>query len=111
METTQKQHPEPYSPLLAECLKTLRERETDLHARGILHVGIFGSVARGEGQDESDVDIIVDVAHNARFGILDLVHLRNELVQAFGRSVDVVSTSALKSPKHDRILKEMVRAF
>ena len=99
------------SPLLAECLKTLREREADLHARGILHAAIFGSVARGEDRGDSDIDVIVEVQRNAGFGVIKLVGLQRELGQAFGRSVDVVSKGGLKSPKHDHILVEMIQAF
>jgi uncharacterized protein len=99
------------SPLLTKCLQALREREMELRARGILHAGIFGSVARGNDDEKSDVDVIVDVRHGAELGILGILRLRNELTQVFGRSVDVISRDALQSLKHDRVLMDMVAAF
>lgn len=47
--------------MLTKCLETLRERESELRARGVLHAAIFGSVARGEDDEKSDVDVIVQV--------------------------------------------------
>ena len=68
META-RPYPKPYSPLLAECLKTLREREADLHARGILHAGVFGSVARGEERENSDIDVVVATCNRKGSGL------------------------------------------
>jgi predicted nucleotidyltransferase len=92
-------------------LALLREHETELHARGVLHAGVFGSVARGEDDERSDIDVIVDVKLGTGFGLTGLIRLQNELAQAFGRSVDVISKDALKSPRHDRILSDVIEAF
>jgi predicted nucleotidyltransferase len=101
----------PYSPLLAQCLTTFRALESDLHKRGVLHLGIFGSVARGDYGEESDVDVIVQVDYQVFHGLVGLLELEDEFSQVLGRSVDVVSMGGLKSPKHDHIRKEMVLAF
>jgi predicted nucleotidyltransferase len=99
------------SPLLAECLTTLRAHEVDLRKRGVIHVGIFGSVARGDYDEESDVDVIVQVDYNIFPDLVGLLELKDEFSQAFARPVDVVSMGGLKSPKHDHIRHEMVMAF
>jgi uncharacterized protein len=101
----------PYGPLLAKCLTTFREREPDLRKRGVLHIGVFGSVARGDYDDESDVDVIVQVDYQVFRDLVGLLELKDEFSQAFSRPVDVVSMGGLKSPKHDHIRKEMVLAF
>ena len=54
---------------------------------GILRIGIFGSVARGEHTEGSDVDICVDLKIPSLFS---LVHIKEELCQLFGCEVDVV---------------------
>jgi predicted nucleotidyltransferase len=97
--------------LLAVCLQTLREREADPRARGILHAAIFGSVAKGTAHAGSDIDVIVDVQLGAGFGIFELTGLKLQLEQVLGRHVDIMSLDALQSPKHDDILLNMVRAF
>src|SRR5271170_6499419 len=91
----------PYSPLLAQCLTTLRAHEFALRKRGVLHIGIFGSVARGDDDEESDVDVIVQVDYKVFRDLVGLLELKDEFSQAFARPVDVVSMGGLKSPKHD----------
>lgn len=54
---------------------------------GILRIGIFGSVARGEQKEGSDVDICVDLEKPDMFS---LVHIKEELRQLFGCDVDIV---------------------
>ena len=54
---------------------------------GILKIGIFGSVARGENTNDSDIDIIVDVTDPS----LSLMYnLKEELRKLFKRDVDLV---------------------
>jgi predicted nucleotidyltransferase len=109
MDSEQAQHKG--SLMLTHCLERLRACKADLHARGVLHVAIFGSVARGDVQEDSDVDVLVEIERGRGFGLSGLLDLQREFEQAFGRHVDVVSKGGLRSPKHDHILREMVQAF
>jgi predicted nucleotidyltransferase len=99
------------STVLEATLRVLRQREPELRARGILHAAIFGSVARGQERDDSDVDVVVEVQRGFGFGTVGLMDLEEELRAALGRSVDVISLGGVRSPKHDGILRDMVRAF
>jgi predicted nucleotidyltransferase len=45
---------------IQDAVATLRRHEGALHARGVAHAAVFGSVARGENRPDSDVDILVD---------------------------------------------------
>ena len=54
---------------------------------GISRIGIFGSVARGEQQEGSDVDVYVELSSPDLFC---LVHIKEELQQLFGCPVDIV---------------------
>ena len=54
---------------------------------GIKKIGIFGSVARGEQTENSDVDIVVNLVQPRLF---NLVHIKEDLQQLFGRPVDIV---------------------
>ena len=54
---------------------------------GVTRIGIFGSVARGEQTENSDVDVCVGLKEPKLF---TLVHIREELKELFGRPVDVV---------------------
>jgi predicted nucleotidyltransferase len=48
-------------PALQGFLHTLREHEAELRALGVRHASIFGSVARGDMHEDSDVDVLVDL--------------------------------------------------
>ncbi len=61
-------------------------------------VYLFGSYARGEANDESDIDLLIDSAGSTIKGLFDMGGLYNELCQACGKSVDVVTTSTLNQP-------------
>lgn len=54
---------------------------------GIMRMGIFGSVARGEQTADSDVDICVEMQSPNMFS---LVHIKEELQRLFGCAVDIV---------------------
>lgn len=47
--------------LLADILAKLRAHEGELRERGVVHVAVFGSVARAENRTDSDVDLFVDL--------------------------------------------------
>ena len=57
------------------------------HKYGIVHMRIFGSVARGEQTESSDVDVCVELQTPSMFC---LVHIKDELQHLFGCAVDIV---------------------
>ena len=66
---------------------------------------MFGSVARGEAGEDSDIDLLVDFDPDS--SLFDLLHLTQELEQLLGHRVDVVSTGGLKD-RDETILAEAV---
>lgn len=99
------------SAILERSLLVLREREAWLRRIGVVHAAIFGSVARGDDEAKSDVDILVELAPDAKVGTPEMLQIEDELVAALGRSVDVFTRGGLKSPRHDHVLAEMITAF
>jgi hypothetical protein len=73
---------------------------------GVKRAGIFGSVARGEEGEESDIDILVEI--NARMSLLDFAGLKLELEDALGRRVDLGEYSTIKPIIREQILSEVV---
>ena len=72
----------------ADYLQLLRQyKESASKKYGIKRIGIFGSVARGEQTENSDVDIVVSLTKPRLF---TLVHIKEDLQQIFGRPVDIV---------------------
>ena len=60
-------------------------------------IGIFGSYAREEDSDASDIDILVSFRDTP--SLLDLARIQRELSNVLGKKVDVVTESALKNKK------------
>lgn len=67
---------------------------------------VFGSVARGEDTDQSDVDLLVDLGDDA--GLVGLARLTREIGEIVGRDVDVVPAASLKPALRDRVLAEAI---
>jgi predicted nucleotidyltransferase/DNA-binding XRE family transcriptional regulator len=89
--------------LLDERRDQIVELAARHHAR---NVRVFGSVARGEETDTSDVDLLVDMAPG--HSLLDQVRLRRELAELIGVDVDVVTTAGLLERDEGVILDEAV---
>ncbi|MFZ5625066.1 MAG: nucleotidyltransferase family protein [Gemmatimonadota bacterium] len=90
-----------------ELLKEKREEILRVAAKhGARNVRVFGSVARGEADEESDIDFLVEM--EAGRSLFDLGGLQYELEQLLGRPVDVVTERGLKARIRERVLKETV---
>jgi len=74
---------------------------------GATDVRIFGSAARGEDVEDSDVDFLVQLAPGRT--LLDLVRLEAQLERLLGRSVDVVTESSLADSVRSHALAEAIR--
>lgn len=72
--------------------------------RGASNVAVFGSVARGEAGEGSDLDILVDLEHGR--SLLDLGGLLMDLRDALGCEVDVVTRAGLRARVRERVLSE-----
>lgn len=67
---------------------------------------LFGSVARGEDEPGSDVDLLVDFTEDA--SLFDEIGLRLDLAELLGVEVDVVGSESLEGSFRDRVLAEAV---
>jgi len=70
-------------------IHTLRAHEAELRAEGVSHVFLFGSVARGEADEASDVDLFYDYDPD-RFGFLQFMRIRELAPEIIGRAVDIM---------------------
>ena len=86
----------------------LREKREEILRIAAAHkatnVRVFGSAARGDADEASDVDFLVEF--NSGSGLLDYAALVRELEALLGRKVDVVGDKALKDRFRDRVLRE-----
>ena len=83
-------------------IRILREHEAELRAEGISHVYLFGSVARGEADEASDVDLFFDY-NDPKFSLIDLVSVKERFAEILGRKVDAMTRDSV----HRRIRHEV----
>jgi len=96
-------------------IATLRGREAELKALGVVSLSLFGSAARGDGTEESDIDLAVtlDPTMTPRgfYFIGRLDELRERLEAALGQPVDLVPEPVEKPRFQQEIDRDRVRAF
>jgi predicted nucleotidyltransferase len=92
---------------LTEMLREKRQEILKIAAKhGAYNVRLFGSVARGEADEHSDVDILVELGQDR--SLLDLGGLLIDLETLLNRKVDVVTERGLRQRIRDRVLHEAV---
>ena len=89
-------------------LNTVKKNKNDIlevaRVHGILNIRIFGSIARGEDTDNSDIDLLVDLEKGR--SLLDIGGASVKLQEILGRKVDIVTERGLHWYLRDKILKE-----
>jgi predicted nucleotidyltransferase len=78
----------------AAIISTLRERAPEITGFGATSLYLFGSTARNEASETSDVDLFVDYDPE-RFSVVELIRLRKRLSDILGRSADLTTREGL----------------
>jgi len=92
---------------LQELVRVRREDILQTAAQyGASNVRIFGSVARGDTDEQSDVDFLVDMEVGR--SLFDLGGLLTDLENLLGCSVDIVTEKGLRDRIRDRVLQEAI---
>jgi predicted nucleotidyltransferase len=94
-----------------QVVSKLREHEPELKAAGIVHLRIFGSVARGDAAPFSDVDLMADFDKSKSFTLVSVGRLENRLKDILGVKVDLSSPDWMREPVRTRAIREAVLAF
>ncbi len=95
-------------PTREQILATLREQHALLRQRyPIERLALFGSWARGDAREDSDIDVLVEVAPSIGLRFVDL---GDELEKALGRRVDLVSRRAIKPSLWKQIESDLIDA-
>ncbi|WP_229776349.1 HepT-like ribonuclease domain-containing protein [Deinococcus ruber] len=93
-------------PRLQDVSRYLKAHEAEWRALGVSRVRVFGSVARGEAHEASDVDLLVDLA--AGSDLLALVRATWLFESLLGRRTDVVTEAALHPMLRAGVLADAV---
>jgi hypothetical protein len=66
----------------------------------VAELSLFGSILRDDFRADSDVDVLVEFEPDARWTLLDLTTMEDELGSIFGRRVDLVSRRGLEASRN-----------
>jgi uncharacterized protein len=94
-----------------KILAILRDHAPELREAGLVHLRLFGSVARGQGNAQSDVDLLADFDHSRRITLVTLGRLENHLSTLLGTKVELSSPDWMRETVRRQALREAVLAF
>ncbi|HEY7299400.1 MAG TPA: nucleotidyltransferase domain-containing protein [Xanthobacteraceae bacterium] len=94
-----------------EIIAKLRETAPVLRGKGVTRLAIFGSRARGDARDDSDLDVLIDVDPDAKFSGLDLVGVERAIKEATGISTQAEMRRSLEPRFAKRISDDVIEVF
>jgi predicted nucleotidyltransferase len=98
-------------PSLTEIVVKLRQHAPELRTRGVRHLYVFGSVARGDAGVDSDVDVAIDIDPSSDFSLITLGSVTADVEQWLERAVDLGERSMLRPSLRAEFERDAVRVF
>lgn len=95
----------------SRIIETLRVHRDELRAAGVVHLSVFGSVARGDASARSDVDLMADFDKSKRLTLVKIGSLQQRLSEWLGAEVELSSAEWMREPVRSRAMREAVVAF
>lgn len=93
---------------ISQLIQQKRRQVLEIAAgHGALNVRLFGSVARGEATETSDLDLLIEMESGR--SLLDIVAIKQDLEELLGCKVDVVTEAAISPYLREKVLHEAVR--
>lgn len=92
-------------------LAILREHQAELQAAGLLHLRLFGSIARGQNTSASDVDFLADFDRAQPLTLMTLSGMQSQLEDLLGIEADLTSAEWLFPAIKSRALAEAILVF
>jgi predicted nucleotidyltransferase len=75
---------------------------------GVKEIGVFGSFARGDDKENSDIDISIELDRTVPVGFFGFARMKFYLEDLLGKKVDLVIKSGIKPLIRDRILSQLI---
>ena len=93
-----------------EAIARLKQHEAELRRLGIEHLYLFGSTARGEATEDSDVDLFFDY-ERGKLGLYELMDVKERASAILGRKADIMTRDSLHKVLRSRIEASALQVF
>ncbi len=93
-----------------EAIGRLLANQSELRRLGVERLYLFGSTARDEAEDSSDVDLFFDY-QKGKFGLFELIDVKEYAATILGRKADVMTRDSLHKALRQKIEASAVRVF
>jgi uncharacterized protein len=94
-----------------QVITLLKKHEPEFRDAGVGALFLFGSVARDQAHDASDIDVFFDLARPQGFTLFDLVALQQRMQEILGTEVDLMTRKGIHPRRRLRIEAAAVRVF
>ncbi len=94
-----------------QIIRTLKAHEAELRRRGVRRAALFGSVARGEARDDSDIDVMLDLDPAAQISVFDYAGIVGYVQSLFTKPVEVANYESLHPHVRPSAERDAVYAF
>ena len=92
-----------------EVLEIVGKHREQLQQMGVKSLDLFGSVARNEAREDSDVDFFIEF--NGEIGIFEFIKVKLYLEDILKVSVDIGTLDSLRENLREPVIKDIIRAF
>ena len=93
-----------------EAIGRLQEHEVELKRLGVQRLYLFGSTARGEAREDSDIDLFFDY-EKGKLGLFELMDVKTYAAQILGCKADIMTRDSLHKMLRQKIEASAVRVF
>src|SRR5713226_10422954 len=93
-----------------EAISRLMQHQADLKRLGVEHLYMFGSTARGEAREDSDVDLFFDY-ERGKLGLFELMDVKEHASRILGRKADIMTRDSLHKVLRPRIEASALQVF
>jgi uncharacterized protein len=93
-----------------DAIAKLRAHEAELRQLGVEHLYLFGSTARGEAREDSDVDLFFDHPEGS-LGLYQLIDVKDTAARILGRKTEIMTRRSLHPVLRERIEASALQVF